>query len=406
MRQHFDLVINGGGMAGATLAWGLNYILGKRHALNIAIIEASVDDNQHPGFDARVIALSYGSRQILEQLGLWSQYRNIVTAIKDISITDRYHFAQASIKPSDYQLSSLGYVVELNDSGRLLQHKLQNDRITWFRPNSIRELTQYQDKVEITLQDGQQISSNLLVAADGAFSKVRQLLNIDNEQTQFGQSAIIANITTSVPHYGKAFERFTEHGPLALLPMSEGRSSLVWSLATDDVDALMGCDDAAFLAQLQQAFGYRLGTFEKTGKRVSYPLIQNVANQITHHRTVFIGNAAQALHPIAGQGFNLGLRDVACLIDVITNAVVSQQDIGQFSVLDNYQQQRQADRSQTIFATSSLVSIFSNNHWPMVIGRNIGLQLSECIGLFKQPVTEQMLGWRQDLKKLTSLSNA
>ncbi|NRA69666.1 MAG: 2-octaprenyl-6-methoxyphenyl hydroxylase [Gammaproteobacteria bacterium] len=397
MVQDFDLIINGGGMAGATLAWGLKHLLGRDSQFKIAIIEASVDDNGHAGFDARVIALSYGSRELLEQLGLWQDYQKIVTPITYISVTDRGHLGQACIDPKDYQLSALGYVVELAQSGQLLHRKLAQAsgcQVTWFRPDAIEQLQQHQGHVSVNLKSGAALSAKLLVAADGGFSTVRRLLNIDAQQTDFNQSAIIANITTSQPHLGKAYERFTDQGPLALLPMSQGRSSLVWSMHTDQVAAIMALPESQFLIQLQQAFGYRLGIFERTGARVSYPLIMSVSEQITHHRTVFIGNAAQALHPIAGQGFNLGLRDVAQLISQLTEAVGNDGDIGQFNVLDNYRQSRDQDRHHSVLATSGLVSLFSNNLWPMVMGRNIGLQLSQCIDLIKRPVAHQMLGWR------------
>jgi len=400
VKQQFDLIINGGGMAGATLAWGLNYILGTEKALKIAIIEASIDEQNHAGFDARVIALSYGSRQILEQIGLWQDYQRIVTPINDISVTDRGHCGQTTLTPQEYQVPHLGYVVELADSGKLLLDKLSQTSVTWFRPNNITQLTQTIEGIDITLAGGEQLCAPLIVAADGGFSTVRTLLNLSSEQTNFEQSAIIANISTSQPHQGIAYERFSEHGPIALLPMSQGRSSLVWSMQTSDIESVMALDNAKFLATLQQAFGYRLGTFEKTGKRVSYPLIQTLTSTLTHHRVAFIGNAAQALHPIAGQGFNLGLRDVAALIHQLSNAVRDGDDIGSFKSLNQYRELREQDRSNTILATSGLVTIFSNQHWPLVVGRNIGLSLSNCISALKKPVAHQMLGWNHRLPTL------
>ena len=394
-KQHFDLIINGGGMAGATLAWGLSYLLGDNHSLKIAIIEASISDDSHAGFDARVIALSYGSRQILEQLGLWADYKKIVTAIADIEVSDRHHFGRTSLTPADYQLPALGYVVELAQSGQLLHQKIaEKNNITWFRPNSIVAIEQQQSQVNVVLQGGEQLSASLLVAADGGSSMVRRLLNISSEQSQFNQSAVIANVTVSVPHLGKAYERFTDEGPLALLPMSQGRMSLVWSMATDKAAAVMALPQADFLSALQQAFGYRLGTFEQTGQRASYPLVVTLSSQLVHHRVAIVGNAAQALHPIAGQGFNFGLRDVAQLVGDITAALTSGKDIGQFQVLDTYRQARELDRNHTVLATSGLVSIFSNNHWPLVFGRNVALQLTSCFGTLKRPVAHQMLGWR------------
>jgi len=399
-KQHFDLIINGGGMAGATLAWGLSYLLGPDQPFKIAIIEASANDDSHPGFDARVIALSYGSRQILEQLGLWTAYQKIVTPIADIEVSDRSHFGQTNLNPADYQLPALGYVVELAQSGQLLHQKIaetstnENNSISWFRPNSIVAIEQQQSQVNVTLQGGEILSAKLLVAADGGGSTVRRLLNISSEQSQFNQSAIIANVTTSQPHLGKAYERFTDEGPLALLPMSQGRMSLVWSMASERIASVMALSEPDFLAALQQAFGYRLGTIEQAGQRVSYPLVVTLSCQLVHHRTAIIGNAAQALHPIAGQGFNLGLRDVAQLISDIRQAVLNQQDIGQFGVLDNYRQAREQDRDHSVLATSGLVSIFSNNHCSLVMGRNVALQLTRCVPALKRPVAYQMLGWR------------
>jgi len=400
VKQQFDLIINGGGMAGATLAWGLNYILGPAKALNIAIIEASADQHNHAGFDARVIALSYGSRQILEQLGLWQDYQQIVTPIRDISVTDRGHFGQTTLTPQEYHVPHLGYVVELADSGKLLLDKLSQTSVTWFRPNTISELTQHQTYVDITLSGGEALSAPLIVAADGGLSTVRQLLNLGSKQTNFEQAAVIANITTSQAHQGMAYERFSEQGPIALLPMSKGRSSLVWSMSINAIEEIMALNDDEFLSALQQAFGYRLGTFEKTGKRVSYPLVQTLASTLTHHRIAFIGNAAQALHPIAGQGFNLGLRDVAALIHQLAQAAQAHDDIGGFKCLNQYSDLRSQDRKNTILATSGLVSIFSNQHWPLVVGRNIGLSLSNCVSALKHPIAHQMLGWNHQLPSL------
>ena len=403
MRQEFDLVIIGGGMAGATLAWGLSHILGSEHGLKIAIVEAAPSDQQHPGFDARVIALSYGSRDILEQLGLWDEFNRIGTPITDIQVTDRGHLGQVDLRPQDYQLPALGYVVELTDSGEIFHQAIAKTEVVWFRPNSVAAVTQFADRVEIDLEGGEQLSAKLLAAADGGNSKVRQLLNIGKEQTDFGQSAIIANITTSEPHEGKAFERFTKDGPLALLPMSQGRSSLVWSMPHERVPELMAMDDAAFLRELQREFGYRLGRFEKTGKRVSYPLILTTADELVSHRCVFLGNAAQALHPIAGQGFNLGLRDVAELIHQLANACQAGEDIGEFQVLDRYRVGRQDDRQQTLLATGGLVSLFSTDSLPFVVGRNIGLTLAQWCPPLKRPIARQMLGRRAKLTPLKPL---
>ncbi len=205
--------------------------------------------------------------------------------------------------------------------------------------------------------------------------------------------ALIANVSTQIAHQGRAFERFTEHGPLALLPMSGGRSSLVWCHPQEKRHAVENWSDTQFLAELQRAFGWRLGRFTQVGTRSCYPLALQQANQQVSHRLALVGNAAQTLHPIAGQGFNLGMRDVMSLAETLAAAHHQQRDIGSFNVLQQYQQRRQPDRQATIGVTDSLVRLFANRYSPLVVGRNLGLMTMDNLPLLRNQLASRTLGW-------------
>lgn len=405
-QQHFDLAIAGGGSNGCALALALS----RSSGLKIAIVEAqpflTADTAQqlHPGFDARVVALAKHSYDLLQGFGV-DELDKIATSIKHIHVSDRGHIGQCQLHHQDYNLPALGYVVELQRLGEALQNQLSaadNSHISWFCPEQIQALQQHQDAIDITLTSGAQLSAKLLVVAEGGNSPTRELLNINTEISPYAQIALIANVMTNKPHNNWAFERFTEHGPLALLPLSGtdetqqvgdvARCSLVWTIEPDQQQALMDASDADFLAQLQSAFGYRLGKFNRVGERFCYPLQLVRASTSVTHRAAVIGNAAQSLHPIAGQGLNLGLRDVEALCQCILEAVQSGDDIGQYSVLRAYEQSRKSDQNLTIGMTDGLVRIFSNNYLPLVTGRNLGLLAMNQLPQLKTQLARQAMG--------------
>ncbi|MFT7681500.1 MAG: 2-octaprenyl-6-methoxyphenol hydroxylase [Moritella dasanensis] len=391
----YDIAIVGAGMVGATLAHAISQIQRQDgRQLSIALIDANPPTtSNHPGFDARVIALSYGSQQILNQFKLWDKIAPTATAIKHIHVSDRGHWGFTRLDHSEYNLPALGQVIELQTAGHIFQQDLAEiSNINWYCPNQLVSLDRQIDHTDLTLDNGQQIRCKLLVGADGNNSMVRQLTNVPIEVTDFEQTAIIANVTTSKLHEGKAFERFTDTGPLALLPMKDQRSSLVWSVRTDEVDAIMALDDKAFLARLQQRFGYRLGSFTKTGQRFSYPLLLTEALEPTQHRSIVVGNAAHALHPIAGQGYNLGLRDVAVLHHQIEQAFLNDQDVGAQAVTKGYWHKRQGDHQKTIWMTTSLATLFANNYAPLVAGRNLALHTMGYKPEYKRALARQALG--------------
>ncbi|WP_394131869.1 2-octaprenyl-6-methoxyphenyl hydroxylase [Shewanella maritima] len=405
----FDIVIVGGAMAGATLAFALmraNQQLTR--PLKVALIEAQTISKQHPGFDARSIAIASGSIFALKQLGVWQHIAHLGTAINNIHVSDRGHFGMTELLSEPLNLTEFGQVVELAPVGQALMQQLeqlaktQPQQLQLFCPSSVSQVTARSEHHHITLTTGEQLCAKLVVAADGANSVVRQQLSQPCEQIDFGQSAIVANVLTDKAHQGWAYERFTEHGPIALLPMADSqgkaRMSLVWAMQPEQISRVKALDKPAFTAELQQAFGHRCGQFIDVSERVSYPLTLTYMPRPFYHRCVFVGNAAQTLHPIAGQGFNLGLRDIAQLVSTIQLAVTHADegpvDVGNTQWLHQYYQARQSDRDLTITHIEFLVRGFSNQHWPLVAGRSLGLRLLSWLPPLKRPVAEIAMGWR------------
>ncbi|MEZ8735610.1 2-octaprenyl-6-methoxyphenyl hydroxylase [Vibrio sp. 10N.286.49.E11] len=385
----YDVVIAGGAMAGATLALALNHL--SQGSLSIAVVEPyQVDHQAHPRFDSRSIALSYGTVQILDSLRLWQSIAPVATPIKDIHVSDRGHAGMTDIYSEELAVDALGYVVELADVGRIYQQKLESEAaITMLCPESVSKVEREEALTTIELTSGQTVTTKLLVAADGAISTCCQQLNISLSEHDFEQVAVIANIVASEPHQGRAFERFTHHGPVALLPMSDNRLSLVWCLTPEQAQKVMTLNDNEFLEQLQNDFGWRLGRLEKVGKRASYPLILRHRQQNISHRFAIVGNAAQTLHPIAGQGFNLGIRDVASLAEELCTQL---DDVGRYRGLVNFRKRREQDRDATITLTSSLVHLFSNDYMTARIGRNLGLAVIDNLPPLKGPLLRHTLG--------------
>lgn len=386
--KQYDVVIAGGAMAGATLALALAQITDNK--LNIAVVEPYEVDTSHPGFDSRSIALSYGTVDILRRFELWQAILPFATPITHIHVSDRAHLGMTEISCQQIGCDALGYVVELADVGRIYhQRMMQSPSIQLFTPVAVSSLQQQQERVLVNLSNGECLDAKLLVAADGAISNCCQQLGLTLQEHDFEQTALIANIVTDEAHHGRAFERFTEHGPVALLPMSDNRMSLVWCLPPEEAQSAMALSDEAFLHQLQQAFGWRLGKFNKVGMRASYPLLLRHRQQNIAHRFAVVGNAAQTLHPIAGQGFNLGIRDVASLAEEITRDL---NDVGAYPSLMRFKQRRQADRNNTIAMTSGLVHLFSNDYLSLRVARNLGLVMMDNLPGMKQPLLRQTLG--------------
>ena len=387
MAKQFDVVIIGGGLAGASCALS---VAKTNPALNIAVVEANqVTGDYHPSFDDRSIALAQQSVEYLQSLNLFEQNAPYTAAIKKVSVSDRGHFGKAHINCDEFAKPSLGYVVEVNPFGRALHLRLTQSNITLLCPDSVTAIEQTLHSNTLTLQSGEQLNAALLVIADGAQSPTRNLLGLGFNTQPYEQGAIIANVEVAGGHNNHAFERFTQNGPMALLPMSNNRYSLVWCMRQEQVEQYMALSEQDFLSALQSAFGYRGGQFTKVGMRTSYPLVYGQVESLIAHRTVVIGNAAHAIHPIAGQGFNLGLRDVQVLSNLIAN---SQHDLGSYAFTREYSKKRSDDIKTVMSLTDALVRLFSNSSRVLALGRSIGLFSMDLFPALKAPLAKQLMG--------------
>lgn len=386
----FDVAIIGGGLTGATAALALK---NNNPAIKIAVIEAfAANDQQQPSFDDRSIALAAQSVAYLKQHQLFDEHAPYAAAIKQVSVSDRGHFGKTQIAHHEYNVDALGYVVEVRPWGQWLHQKMQAAGISLFCPAKVSDFKQQQDFVELTLNTNEQVSCRLMMVADGANSNTLEKLHIQTHTSRYQQEAIIANIEVAQGHNNHAYERFTNTGPMALLPMSQSRYSLVWCVAPEEVESLLALDETAFLARLQSAFGYRAGQFTKVGMRAHYPLIVGKPERLMHHRVAVLGNAAHIVHPIAGQGFNLGLRDVICLEKLVSQAFSQQQDIAALSLLNQYQVERNQDIDHVLWLTDALVRGFSNELRSAALVRNSVLAAMNKCQRLKAPLAKQLMG--------------
>ncbi len=390
----YDVLIVGGGLVGASLACAL-----RNSALTVGLIEASAwtPEQQSIGYDDRIIALNYGSQRILSGLGVWHQVDQQATPIHHIHVSDRGRFGFARLDHQQLNIPALGYTVRAKTLGQALQRQVYQHATTQLFTAS--QLTDWQTAddglLQVTVQQATEtvtLKTRLLVLADGGNASLREQLGIVSTEQDYQQTAIIATVTMSEPHRNVAYERFTQHGPLALLPLSQQECSLVWTVAQDKVDEALALTDHELLQTLQQQFGWRLGRFERVGQRVAYPLkLMHVDSQALP-RTVVIGNAAHTLHPIAGQGFNLGLRDVASLTEAVFAAVREQQALGESDFIQAYQRMQRPDQQRVIRLTDTLVNTFSNDWLPLAMARNVGLVALDGLPPLKTWLMRQMAG--------------
>ncbi|MEK6788877.1 MAG: 2-octaprenyl-6-methoxyphenyl hydroxylase [Pseudomonadota bacterium] len=396
-----DVIIIGGGMVGVTLALMLAQQLPQ---LRVTLLEAqrfpALDPNQPlpytAGFDARNTALSRRTVQAFSDLGLWPQLQPHATPIQQIHISERGQFGLSRLRADEEQVESFGQVIENAWLGVVLLAALKKCPSVTLRDGvQVTSLTTSAAAATVSLQQGDgpatELSAPLVIAADGTQSRSRDWLGLTARWHDYGQTALVTTIATSLPHQHEAFERFTEDGPIALLPLPDApasgtaaasnaagqpaqtRRSLVWALKTAEAERVKALSDAEFLAEFQRAFGRRAGRFTRVGQRHAYPLQLMVAHQQTVPRAVILGNAAHSLHPVAGQGFNLCLRDVLVLVETLRDACAQGADLGEPTRWQAYEAKRQADQQQIIRFSDSLVRGFSNANPLLQLARNIGL---------------------------------
>ena len=381
--SNYDIIIVGGGMVGISLA----LLLAQQHDWKILLVEAQeignpVDGAYSPSFDARSTALSWSSREIYQSMGLWSQLEPHVSSIAQIHVSDRGRVGLTRINAEEVGVEALGYVLENRWLGSVLVKKLAETSVEVRAPERVAKAEVVQSGVRISLENSADIiNASLLVIADGANSKTAQKLGVHSNHQPYGQQGIIANIGIESPHNGVAYERFTEQGPMAMLPLPDcdggARCALVWTQPPERAEQLMAASDSVFLQALQNSFGYRLGKLGKVGERTVYPLALTTASEQVRRSIVVLGNAAHSLHPVAGQGFNLSLRDVATLAEVLGSARSECESVPEsfasLETLERYQQQQLRDQQRTLLFSDNLPKLFSQSASAVALGRNIGL---------------------------------
>lgn len=380
VERQIDILIVGGGLTGATLMLALHDL-----GYSTLLVEAKPLSNRvHVDFDARSLALAPASVRILQMLRIWPLLEAHATPIETIHVSERQCFGSARLQGNEK--NALGYVVEMQYINRALHHLLDEQRI--IAPAQLTSL----DGVNglATIRSGAEtinVQAQLIVAADGTDSSVRHLCGLSTKDKAYDQTAIVTNIGLARSHQHHAYERFTSSGPLALLPMTGSRASLVWALLPSEAERLAASTESDFLKELQHAFGYRLGRFVKVGQRVLYPLRQVTMPETVSGRVVYVGNAAHTLHPVAGQGFNLGLRDVATLAQCIAQEGLENK------MLQIYLQARQHDQAAITRFTDNLIGLFTSRIPGLSMMRGAGLIALDNVALLKNLLARYARGF-------------
>ena len=378
--RQVDILIVGGGLTGATLMLALADM-----GYKTLLVEAKSFSNRvRADFDARSIALAPASVRILQMLHIWPQLKNDASAIETIHVSEQGAFGSARLHGEES--SPLGYVIEMQYINKALHHLLNHQHIV--SPAKLIALDANKGTAIIHTKEGElSVHARLIVAADGAESSARQYCGLTTDVKDYEQHAIITNIGLARAHENYAYERFTSSGPLAMLPLTDARASLVWALRPKEAEQLMACNETEFLKELQKAFGYRLGRFVKVGQRVLYPLRQVIMPQHVIGSVVFVGNAAHTLHPVAGQGFNLGLRDVATLAQCI-----AKEGLGA-DMLQTYQQARRHDQVAITRFTDGLIELYTRRIPGLATLRGAGLIALDNIPLLKNLLARYARGF-------------
>ena len=357
MTDRDDVLIVGGGLVGASLACALSPL-----RLRITVVEPiPFEDDNQPSFDERTIAITWSSRQVFEAIGLWEEIACDVHSIRSIHVSDQGHAGMVRLHCSLINTEALGYVIPTRSIGRSLVKRLQEiSSIRYLTPASAVNMEITADAAVVDCEGvSSPLAASLLVIADGGRSPLGSQAGIAKNEKRYPQSALAAIIGTDRKHNSMAFERFTRHGPIALLPFGKSCFSLAWTLPTREAQLHVQLPTSEFLARLQRDFGERAGFFEQVGKRTVYPLRWTSVIPPSVRRTVLVGNAAHEVHPVAGQGFNLGLRDAAELAEIIAYATEKGQNIGHSTVVDHYVRSRHRQTQRVLAFTDGLVRLFN-----------------------------------------------
>ena len=400
MAHDYDLIIVGGGMVGASLACALGDT-----PLRIAVVENYPAQTEWPAdsYDIRVSAITRATEKVFRMVGAWEgMVARRVTPYSAMDVWDGTGTGSIGFDCAELGEPDLGHIIENRVIlAALLERMGEFENIELLCPAQVSELVRDENAAALTLADGRSLTASLIVGADGANSWVREQAGITTTGWPYEQTAVVATIKTEKHHNGVAYQRFMPEGPLAFLPMPEGLSSIVWSTSPERSTELIEMEEAAFLAELQIAFGDKLGAMQQTGPRGAFPLLLRHANRYCDERLVLVGNAAHAIHPLAGQGLNLGVSDIAALAEVVLETHRNKCDIGDLAVLRRYERWRKADNVAVMAAMDGFKRLFSNDIAPLKLIRNVGLSLADHSGPVKNAMMRRALGLSGDLPKLS-----
>ena len=387
----------GGGLVGASLAIALDDL-----GLDVGMLEASPAGSLPAVFDERNLSFAEATVNALTALGVMPLLCNPTGSIQRIHISRGGDFGRIQLAASDHRRPEFGRVVVARDFGEALETRLlQLKSLTRYRPARFLALESGHDgsrTVRIAHDDGEQaLHTRLLVAADGARSSVRAALGIDADEHDYGQTLFVTRMHGQRPPDGTAYERLTANGPTALLPRGDGHYGLIHGVARDEADAVAALDEAGFLARVQSIFGWRAGRFLSCGQRSAYPIIGSIAQRLTAPRAVLVGNAAQSLHPVGAQGFNLGLRDALTLAECIATHV---DDAGADAVLAQYAQRRQQDRERTLAFSDGLARLTASDAPFLRPLRSAGMVLGDSQAWLQGWLVGGAMGYRGEVPAL------
>lgn len=408
--QRVDMAIIGGGLVGASLGCALAGLI-EQHGLSVAVIEAaplstpteptptdaSGQDGQ-PSFDARASAIALGSAQHFMNLGLWSAMAEQATPIHCIHISERGRLGAARLRARDLDQQAMGYVIPNAWMGQVLHRRLAELPLDWHCPARVEGIQPIAAGHLLTLSDGSRLEAGLTVLADGGRSGLKEKLGIHSQERDYDQVALITIVEVSRPHEGIAYERFTDEGPIALLPMSGQTMVLIWTHEQGREQHRMALSDGDFLEQLQLAFGDRAGRFRRVGQRYAYPLSLITAEETVRPGLAVLGNAAHALHPVAGQGFNLALRGVMDLVAALSqglelaHGLEQGKSLGNIATLLDFEARRDADREGVIRFSDGLIRLFGVEGAMLSHARAAGLVGFNLTGPLRHGLARRAMG--------------
>ncbi len=400
MTHDCDVVVIGGGMVGATLA----ALLSDNAPLRVAVVEPVPPQLDWPedSADLRVSALTAASQRIFEALGIWPAMAALgVSPFHEMRVWDAAGSGEIHFDCADIGERRLGHIVENRVMQRVLFERLQSAaNVRIFCPAAFERLATDGAGAEVGLSDGTSIRARLVVAADGAGSKARTLAGIDVRGWSYDQKAIVATVATERSHQTTAWQRFLPDGPLAFLPLRDGRSSIVWSTRPEHAERLLAADPAAFMSELGEAYAHRLGRITGCGPRAAFPLRLQYANSYIGTRIALVGDAAHAIHPLAGQGVNLGMLDAAALAEVLRDASAQGRDVGATPALRCYERWRKGDNLMMMLVMDGFKRLFGATAPPLRLARNLGLTLTDNAVPVKNLIIRHAMGLKGDLPRI------